>query len=233
MYEEELQKYFGWLELNDAKDVEWAINYLVQRGIYPTRNVTDRNVQFLAFLALDIHSRINPDRDALMLDRMKKAYGSKQRRKDPSKVSVTYVMSKKAKAALKQLAKGSKEIHELERLIFDVEDVKRECRNELKAKKQELERRYEKKEQSLAQKYENEALVKKNEELQIALERAQTEAKRNDNFYKAALRRATELEVSAGMQHSSVAVQLTDEEQREVQKRFIAKLKPSKSNNYH
>ena len=41
MYEDELIKYFGWLELNNAKDVEWAINYLVQRGIYPTRNVTD------------------------------------------------------------------------------------------------------------------------------------------------------------------------------------------------
>ena len=213
--------------------MEWAINYLVQRGIYPTRNVTDRNVQFLAFLALDIHSRINPDRYALVLDKMKKAYGSKQRRKDPKKVSVTYVMSKKAKAALQQLAKGSKEIHELEKLIFDVEAVKTRCRDELRAKKQELENRFERKEQSLAQKYENEALVKKNEELRVALERARIEAKRNDNFYKAALKRATELEVSAGMQHSSVAVELTDEERKEVQKRFIAKLKPSKSGNYH
>ena len=233
MYDKELSEYFGWLELNNAKDVEWAINYLVQKNIYPTRNVTDRNVQFLGFLALDIHAGINPDRYAFVLDKMKKAYGSKQRRKDPQKVSVTYVMSKRAKTALKQLAKNSKEIHELERLIFDVEAVKRGCRDELRERKQDLERRFEKKEQSLEQKYENEALVKENEELRVALEKARIEATKNDNFYKAALKRATELEVSAGIQHSSVAVELTDEQQKEVQKRFVAKLKPSKSGNYH
>ena len=232
MYSVELSKYFGWLKLSDANDVEWAINYLVKKGIYPSRNVIDRNAQFLAFLAFDIDSGINPYHYALTLDKMKRAYSSRQSRHDPSKVSVTYLMSKKAKAALEMLAKDSKEIHKLEDLILKSEELKRSCRDDLREKKQELERRFLKREESLALKYRDKALVKENEKLRLALDRTRAEATKNDNFYKGELRRAIQLEVSAGIQHRSVAVQLSDEEQQEVQKRYIARLKPDKSGNY-
>jgi len=65
------KEYFGWLNLKNEDEVEWAINYLTSRNIYPRVPVRDRNASFIEFLLPDIAE--NEKKYAGVLDKMKKA----------------------------------------------------------------------------------------------------------------------------------------------------------------
>lgn len=217
-----LRRYFGWLNLKDEKEVEWGIRYLEKKNVFPSANLRDRDQSFFTYLSFDIEA--DPDRYALLLDRMKKAYTSRGQRRGPGIKPVSYLMSTTAKIKLASLAKGKKEIEILESLIFDAEQFRKECGARLNEQKAELEKRFEAKEASLVRRFSDEALLRENERLRQDLAKAKAEGKKSDNLFKGATYRATELEVKASIDEH-VKIQLSPEEEEETKKRYMAKLR--------
>jgi hypothetical protein len=220
-----LEQYFGWLNLKDEKEVEWGINYLTERGVYPSSWVNDRDASFFRYLTPDIAA--DEKGYAPILEKMKRAHSSRDRRKDPKKKPVQFHLSKTANSALANLAKDEDmtKIAMLESLILKMDELKRKCAEELRDDKEELARRFSKKVAAVERRTEESYLGRKNEELKVELATWRAKALRSENEMKAALQRLCELEVSAGMSaHDRVS--LTYEQEEEVKKRYLTRLKP-------
>lgn len=216
--------------MKDQDEVEWAIRYLEKKNVFPSTNIRDRDSSFLTYLAIDIEA--DPDRFALMLDRMKKAHTSRNQRREPGVKPVSYLMSKHAKKTLASLAGGKKEIEVLETLILNAQAFREECRAELKVQKEKLQGLHKKKEDTMARAYKDETLLRETERLRQELAKSKAEAKKSDNLYKGATYRATELEVKYGLDEH-VRIQVSPEQEEEVNRRYMAKLRHRTTGNFH
>jgi len=216
--------YFGWLDLTDENEVEWAINYLTEHDVYPSVALRNRDASFIHFLVPEIAE--NEHKYALILNKMKNAHSSRARRQNPDKKPVTFHLSKSANKALAALAKGMSKtkIGMVESLIEEMNGLKRDCDRELQAEKEELAKRLAAKVTAAQKKAEESSLGRENNKLKVELAHGNAKASRLENEMKAALRRVCELEVSAGILPNG-PISLSYEKEDEVRKRYLARLK--------
>jgi predicted RNase H-like nuclease (RuvC/YqgF family) len=218
------KEYFGWLNLKDGEEVEWAVNYLTSRNIYPSVFVRDRDASFITTLVPDIIE--NEEKYAGVLDKMKKAHASRERRRDPQKKPVTFNLSKSANKKLTELAgKENTKIGMLESLIEEMDRLRKDCAIQLQAEKERLAERYEAKAQAAGKRATESSLGKENEKLKNELARWKAKASNLDDQFKAALLRMCELELNARIPPHG-PVPLSYEDKDEAQKRYLAWLKP-------
>lgn len=220
-----MKKYFGWLDFNDAEDVEWAIEYLIDKNVYPSVPVRDRDASFLHFLVPDIAE--NEQKYVLILDKMKNAHASRKRRQDPTKKPVTFHLSNSSNKKLADLAKGEQKtkIGMLESLIEEMDELQSECSRQVQIEKENLATRFKAKVEAAQRRAEESALGRENEKLKVELAQRKAKASRLENELKASLQRMCELEVKAGiLPHERISLDYEDED--EVQRRYLARLKP-------
>ena len=121
--------------------------------------------------------------------------------------------------------RGKTKISMVESLIEQLDELKREYANELRAEKEALENRYAAKVSAVERRSEESNLGREKEKLKMELVTSKAKATRSENEKKAALLRLSELEVKAGLSpHGNVS--LNEEQKEEVKKRYLARLKP-------
>ncbi len=222
-----MKMYFGWLNLKDEEEVKWAINYLTQRGIYPSVWVSDLDASFFRYLAPDIKE--NEANYANTLDKMKRAHSSRARRQDPNKKPVLFHLSKSANKKLVALAKDRRKtkVAMVESLIEQMDELKRQYQNELQTQKEDLTRRFEAKASAVEKRAKESHLGGENEKLKVELATWKAKASRSENEKKAALVWLSELEVKTGLSHQG-NISLTEEQEQKVRERYIMRLEPGK-----